>query len=183
MPCEPESFRPLEDAISTSFIPSLLGRSVTPRERKLLALPARHGGLGITDPTANCKSDFSSSLALSGPLIDLIRGQENAFDPSSLKKSQQSIRKELKAKSNILDQTRLEEVLSGASDKLKLAIKCATEKGASSWVTARPLEDHQTVLHKGDFRDAIFLRYLWTPNGLPSLCSCGNHFSTEHSLS
>ena len=50
-------------------------------------------------------------------------------------------------------------------------------------MTARPLEDHQTVLHKGDFRDAIFLRYLWTPNGLPSLCSCGNHFSTEHSLS
>ena len=49
-----------------------------------------------------------------------------------------------------------------APDEMKLAMKTTVEKGASSWVTATPLFDHDTVLHKGDFVDAIYMRYGWT---------------------
>ncbi len=44
-------------------------------------------------------------------------------------------------------------------DDMHLAIKLACEKRASTWVTARPMHSHETVLHKGDFRNAMRLRY------------------------
>ena len=49
VPDAADAFLPLEDAINKTFLPALLGRSVNPRERALLALPARFGGLGISN--------------------------------------------------------------------------------------------------------------------------------------
>ena len=37
----------------------------------------------------------------------------------------------------------------------------AKERGASSWLSARPVEEHGFALHKAAFRDAIALRYGW----------------------
>ena len=34
-----------------------------------------------------------------------------------------------------------------------------------------------------DFRDAICLRYGWTPDRLPSNCVCGKQFTSDHALS
>ena len=61
-----------------------------------------------------------------------------------------------------------------APRELKIAIEQACVKGASSWVTARPLHTHPwTVLYKSQFRDAIYLRYGWEPKLLPEKCGCG----------
>ena len=38
----------------------------------------------------------------------------------------------------------------------------AQEKGASSWLTALPLEEYGFSLHKSAFRDAVALRYNWS---------------------
>ena len=43
-------------------------------ERALLALPARFGGLGITNPTSQ-RAAYSHSCELSRPLINLIMQQ------------------------------------------------------------------------------------------------------------
>ena len=43
-------FQPLEDAIRNQLIPSIVGRHVSDLERRMLALPYRHGGLGIRNP-------------------------------------------------------------------------------------------------------------------------------------
>ena len=59
----------------------------------------------------------------------------------------------------------------------------ASEKGASTWLSALPLEEYGFFLHKGDFRDAISLRYGWKPKGLPMHCVCGKAFSVEHATS
>jgi len=56
------------------------------------------------------------------------------------------------------------------------------EKGASSWVTATPLYDHGTVLHKGDFVDAIYMRYGWTLPDLPVTCQCHASYNLQHAL-
>ena len=40
---------------------------------------------------------------------------------------------------------------------LRRAVEVASEKGASSWLTALPLERHGFGLHKGAFRDALFV--------------------------
>ena len=65
---------------------------------------------------------------------------------------------------------------------LSRAMELASEKGASSWLTALPLVKYGFVLHKGAFRDALCLRYGWQPQHLPSHCSCGQLFSVSHAL-
>ena len=42
--------RPLENALVSSFLPSLTGHRCNPTERQLLELPTRPGGLGIINP-------------------------------------------------------------------------------------------------------------------------------------
>ena len=56
------------------------------------------------------------------------------------------------------------------------------DDGASSWLSARPLQEHGFALHKGAFRDAIALRYGWEPTNLPSHCACGEPFDSCHAL-
>ena len=66
---------------------------------------------------------------------------------------------------------------------LRCILQLAPEKGASSWLTCRPLRRHGFTLHKGAFRDAICLRYGWDPDRLPATCACGKPFSTTHAMS
>ena len=57
------------------------------------------------------------------------------------------------------------------------------EKGASTWLTALPIDDHGFALHKSAFRDSLSLRYDWPFQNSPSHCSCSHPFSVEHALS
>ena len=75
-----------------------------------------------------------------------------------------------------------EAILERASPELKQAVIAASEKGASSWVTASPSYDHGTVLHKRDFVDSCYMRYGWTLLDLPISCACGNAFNVQHAL-
>ena len=62
-------------------------------------------------------------------------------------------------------------------------MELASEKGASSWLTALPLTEFGFSLHKGAFRDAVALRYGWLPPQSPRLYDCGSNFSIDHCLS
>ena len=65
-----DGLQPLEDAIRYSFLPALTGRQAfSDAERELLALPARHGGLGILNPTKSANSQFDASTKVSKPLV------------------------------------------------------------------------------------------------------------------
>ena len=66
---------------------------------------------------------------------------------------------------------------------MKRAVIAAEEKGSSSWLTALPLADFGFSLSKGEFQDALNLRYGWTQPRLPSLCVCGDSFNIDHALS
>ena len=52
----------------------------------------------------------------------------------------------------------------------------------SSWLNALPLEEQSFNLNKGEFRDALSLRYNHTPRNLPSKCPCGEKFNVTHAL-
>ena len=71
------------------------------------------------------------------------------------------------------------------SDHRELApvLDLASEKGASSWLTCRPLSRHGFTLTKGDFRDGLCLQHGWTPPRLPSLCVCSKPLNVSHALS
>ena len=56
------------------------------------------------------------------------------------------------------------------------------EKGAGSWLTALPLQEHGFSLNKQEFRDAICLRYGWKIPNTPPFCGCGKKNSIDHTL-
>ena len=56
----------------------------------------------------------------------------------------------------------------------------SSEKGASSWLSVLPIEEHGFALHKEAFYDALCLCYGWSPVGLPFICVCGSGFTVDH---
>ena len=68
--------------------------------------------------------------------------------------------------------------------KNKPNLALGREKGGSiaSWLFILPIKEHGFAL-KGEFRDALCLRYGWRPKHLPNICICGHSFSIEHALS
>ena len=178
-----EAMKPLEDAIRQKFIPALLGRTVSDLERELFSMPARFAGLGIANPCVRCEKQFSGSEELTAPLLELILAQDRKLNARQMRELQDSVRKQQKTRTEKALDEQLRSIQERAPDGLKIAIKQACEKGASSWVTARPRYSHPwTVLHKGEFRDAIYLRYGWEPPKLPSTCGCGAPFNVAHAM-
>ena len=62
-------------------------------------------------------------------------------------------------------------------------MQCCEVKGASSWLSALPLDQYGFSLNKGEFVDVLCLRYgLALPN-LPSHCVCSKDFSVSQAFS
>ena len=174
---------PLEECISTTFIPALIGRPPLSEDtRALLALPARLGGLGIINPSHSSQSMYLASSMISAPLTNLISAQQDDY-------SYECIAAQLGGKAEVRN-SRRRDVGDAASELrtrlpacLQRAVDLAQERGASSWLTALPIQEFGFTLHKSAFRDAIALRYGWSPLNTPSHCSCGSQFSVQHALS
>ena len=174
--------QPLEDIINQKLIPTLTGRPPPGHlERSLLGLPVRLGGLGISSPTSLC-DEYDHSKAISSPLVSQISSQHLTLDSTTLSE-QLSAKSKVRSskKKKLSDSTN--SLTSLLSPDLQLAMSLAQERGASSWLSTLPINEHGFTLHKGAFRDALALRYGWQPSNLPSNCVCGAHFSVEHALS
>ena len=70
----------LKDALRTEFIPNLTSRP-PPNDalRKLLTLPARLRGFGISVPSLNSDDAFKASLLVTAPLRKLIQKQDCGY--------------------------------------------------------------------------------------------------------
>ena len=158
---------PLERAISDVLIPSLTEHNCSVAERKLLALPGRMGGLGMTNPSESGESEYSASIRMSAPLVDKIIAQSHETpDDADVRKLMHAVRKE---RDNDL-KGKLEELNVSLPVKTQRAVDLACEKGASSWLTAIPLKDMNFDLSKREFRNALRLRYDWPIPDSPSVC-------------
>ena len=76
-----------------------------------------------------------------------------------------------------------ESVLAQSPISLHQTLECCKEKGASSWLSAIPIEQDGFALHKTDFTDALCLRFGCSPSHLPSHCVCSKAFSVSHAFS
>lgn len=72
--CLNQAFAPFEMAIAHFFLPALLNSTVEEaiKLRPLIALPVRHGGLGILDPTTTNNDCFSASTDTTSLLSALL---------------------------------------------------------------------------------------------------------------
>ena len=105
--------------------------------RNLSALPARHDGSAIINPVAIADMEFDVSTRLTAPLVALIIAHELALGTCQVE--QRLVRIE----TNKMKRRREEGAAKNISEMLPENMnRCkilAQEKGASSWLTVKPL--------------------------------------------
>ena len=134
----------------------------------------------MTNPVAISLHAFESSTRLTAPLVAKILEQDHngtvdifrAVELKALIHQDNRSRQSQQAKT----------IHDRLSPQLRRQVELAREKGASSWLSVLPLDDHGFHLHKGAFRDAICLRYAWSLPSTPNKCNCGTTFSTTHAM-
>ena len=174
---------PLDNAIRSKLIPELTGRPPpNDLEFNLFSIPARLGGLGINIPSKTADKEFTSSLQVTSPICQNILLQCNSYTEDMIK-SQLNAKASIRSKNKFLYSASAKSISSKLPEPLKKAVTLAQEQGASTWLTALPLQEHGFSLHKGAFRDALALRYGWIPANLSTHCACGKKFSIEHAFS
>ena len=90
------------------------------------------------------------------------------------------LRAEVQKRKNDRLNNLLHEVENTLMPEQNRAAKQAKQKDASSWLIS--LEDHGFTLTKGEFRDALALRYNKPLYSLLSNCPCGQKFNVTHAL-
>lgn len=173
--------RPLEEAVRNTFIPAITnGRCPNDQERKLLELPPRMGGLGITNPQDLAESEFENSLRLTATLTGYIVDQNETGEdnPAEIRMIRNEITKQREAKQRDL----MQELIRELPEETKRRVEMAQEVGASNWLTTLPIRAKGFTLNKKEFTDAIALRYGWPIEGIPSTCACGLPFNQTHAM-
>ena len=173
----------LETVIRTKLLPKLTGREPpSDQERDLLGLPARLGGLGFRNPVDVADDEYHASKEVTKPLSNLIESQCPSYPLETLE-VQMSAKEAIKERKRSRLKDEAVHLRDSLSLSLQLVMDLAREKGASTWLTVLPIEEHGFTLHKQAFRDAVSLRYGWTPAHIPTNCPCGQAFSVHHALS
>ena len=174
-------FQPLEDALREKFIPAIVGRSVSDKERRLLALPVRYGGIGILNPAETADLEYATSAKITTNLKSLIVNQDRTLqrlDEEGIKQTIAETKKEKEARF----EEEFEKVKAESDDTLKRNLQLACEKGSGAWLTALPIQSLGYVLNKQEFRDSLCLRYGWKIPNTPMYCSCGKRNGVDHAL-
>jgi len=176
-----EAMEPLEHEIRHNLLPKMLGRNISDIEREVLALPIKLGGLGIGKPNEECHLEYTASKLITEELKQAIVNQDRTYTASI---TLTNTRKELiKKKKNSIQQANYEDIVDRCSTSSKRAMAAAREKGASSWLSALPLQKFGYVLNKEEFRDSVCLRYSWWIPNTPIICGCGKDSDLDHLLS
>ena len=174
--------QPLEDTIYNEFVPSLFGCKVNDVVRKLIALPPKLGGMGITNPKEIANKEYKNSIRLTEKLTKMIVNQDRFGDieENVIMEIKKSIAKEREIK----QKEQLKEILDNKelTETEKKKIEICQEPGASNWLTALPLREAGFSLNKQEFRDALAIRYNIPIKGLPQTCTCGMDFTCDHAM-
>ena len=106
-----------------------------------------------------CEVEYNNSLRATDQLTNNINSQTHEYniDRNLEKEIEQKIRKERKERQEKL----LAETRKSMTQEELRANDIAQKKGASSWLSALPLETEGYTLSKREFYDAIQLRYVW----------------------
>lgn len=145
----------------------------------MFSLPLRYGGLGIPLFSELASQEFLASKRITAPLAAIMTMQGNELpDPLEVAEAKKNVKSEREQQTKQMV-TIIEESL---PENTARSMKQAAEKGSSSWLSVIPLAEQGFTLNKGEFRDAISLRYDRPMADLPSKCPCGQNFDANHAL-
>ena len=174
------NLKPLDDAITNLFIPSLFGGVISENERNVISLPIREGGLGVRKVGENSDLCFKTSTKITQPLIDeIIKQSDNVPSPDEVKTARVEALQIVKThETEWIETTKLTQ-----TPHTQRTLQQLSEPGASSWLGVLPLKSQGFNLTKSEFQDALSLRYNREIKNLPSECpSCGKPFNVTHAM-
>ena len=115
-------------------------------------------------------------LLICTPLVDRIPKQDHQLTGCQI--AQRDIKARIHSNKRIKLRDDTQNLQNELPSLLQRSVELSQEKGASTWLTALPIDNHGFALHKSAFRDALSLRYGWSLQNQPSHCSCSQPFST-----
>jgi len=174
-------FQPLEDTIRHKFIPSIVGREVSDLERRMIALPVRCGGLGISNPVVTANKEYAVSKMVTDNLTKVIISQDKSLENYAGWEVNERV-KLLKAEKETNLKNEMKEIAEEMDGNTKRCFMLAQEKGAGSWLTVLPIHSLGYTLNKEEFLDSIRLRYGWLIPNIPSFCVCEAENTINHAL-
>jgi len=174
--------QPLEGAIRSVLIPAITDHPPpSDTMRELLALPTRHGGIALTDPTRRSCAKYESSIKITSALTEAILSKDPDYS-FAIMSMQITEKDEVHARNRQESADAATTLKESLPSPMKKAMDLASQKGASNWLTTLPIEEFGFTLYKGAFHDAMALRYDWKLSHTPSNCACGKKFTVEHAF-
>ena len=183
IPDSKDHFGPIEEALTTLFLPALFGDSspeVDEKLRELTRFPVRHAGLGILNPVAQAEQSFQNSVSATEPVSSSLKEGRNldaigcGLDMAVFLRANKQIQE-----SNLtiqLDRYKAQETASARR-------RIDRTKQTGAWLTVIPNQLNGTALTAQEFQDSLRIRYGLTPLGLPHRCDgCNNRFTVGHAL-
>ena len=154
------AFAPVENAISSCFLPALLGKdpdTPTPTDlRKLLSLPVKFSGIGVPDPTASADNHHATSTECTSLLTTSLLGQ-TTFCLADHKSTMSQGRSAAKL-SSLSRSASSFTALTTDMPKLRLR-KITRNKETGAWLNIIPTIVNGMSLSKMEFRDGLRMRY------------------------
>ena len=179
IPCYSSFFQPLEDAITSHFLPALFHTEIVP-PRELTRLPRKNAGLGIPDPTEQKDQSFSTSSKASRLLMKSLVNHSAPFCLKDHNDHVKEVRSSHQAHKAEIAKLSLDFFLAN-NPSCKRITEAASQSGL--WISIPPTLDTKTTLSPTECRDNLFLRYNMTPPNLNSRCDgCHQPFSVNHGL-
>ena len=172
----------LDTAIDDQFLKPILNNyEFTYAERQWYSLPARKGGLGIIVPSEVSDFYYQNSKGVTAQLVHKIVHQKQP-NVDFVENNQRHTKALIYQMKQQREDDKLTYVKSTLNPQRTKILEAITEKGASSWLTAMPVQDHGFHLSKQEFWDSIKIRYGIPLSRLPTRCVCGEKFSVEHAF-
>ena len=136
--------------------------------------------MGLVNPMSESTHAFEASKRITAPLVALIVAQtlNQAVQRNQLLKEKNCIKKRRRE----LQEQHAQDIHGELNPQLQHSVELAQEKVSSAWLTVLPVAEHGFHLHKGEFRDALCLRYGWNLRNTPTSCNCGASFSVDHAM-
>jgi len=135
--------------ITQTFIPALTDK------KRLLSLPIRHGGLNTINPVITASGEYHASQKISEPFKNMIVQKSESFSKPQI----QSINSNLRRQKQQETESAVQEIRESLSPPKQRMMDLLGETGTSLWLSVLPFKDQGFNLNRGEFRDALNLRY------------------------
>ena len=147
-------------------------------ERRLFCLPARKGGLGVSNPTSFADESYHTSREAVTVLYDAIVDQ-HGFSHEDHRKQMSRLRKNHHRIMEEKHEELLGELLNELPADQVRAVKRINEGSLSAWLTMLPIAAENFDLSEVEFRDALSVRYNKNLIASPTFC---DGFALRHAL-